>query len=84
MDLRGRDLLAVLAEEVAGALRTLAAEVVAVLHLGAALVARQAEATPPAEKRGIISLEWGSYHNMAKHKDGEVPFTSINPICFLR
>ena len=56
MDLRGRDLLAVLAEEVAGALRALAAEVVAVLHLGAALVARQAEATPPAEKRRIISL----------------------------
>ena len=75
MDLRGRDLLAVLAEEVAGALRALAAKVVAVLHLGAALVARQAEATPPAEKRRIISLEWGSYHNMAKHKDG---VSSIN------
>ena len=74
MDLRGRDLLAVLAEEVAGALRALAAKVVAVLHLGAALVARQAEATPPAEKRRIISLErgqlsqhgeaqgWGKFH----------------------
>ena len=56
MDLRGRDLLAVLAEEVAGALRSLAAEVVAVLHLRAALVARQAEATPPGKRR-IISLE---------------------------
>ena len=49
---RAEDLLAVLAEEVAGALRSLAAEVVAVLHLGAALVARQAEATPPEKRRG--------------------------------
>ena len=75
MDLRGRDLLAVLAEEVAGALRALAAKVVAVLHLGAALVARQAEATPPAEKRRIISLEWGQ---LSQHGEAQGWESSIN------
>ena len=70
MDLRGRDLLAVLAEEVAGALRALAAKVVAVLHLGAALVARQAEATPPAEKRRIISLERG-HGQLSQHGEAQ-------------